>query len=169
MNTEESAAWQEVKSISYKDYQITATDQGFLANDATWVHPGNIHDFEKGAEDEDILPMADTSLIENGHPPLDSPEPEPSSQPQDDSQFHTQAPRMTDLTQTLGREEPPEQEIEWEPTQEESVPVAQPAVEEEPEESMEWEASPARPPRVGIVVILAAMTMLIVGHASYFD
>jgi len=75
---------------------------------------------------------------------------------------------MTDLTQTLGREEPPEQEIEWEPTQEESVPAAQPAVEEEPEESMEWEASPARPPRVGIVVILAAMTMLIVGNASYF-
>ena len=150
LNTEESVAWKELKSISYKDYQISAGDQGFLDSDTTWVHPGNIHDYDKGPEDDE-LPMADTSLIENGHPPLDSPEPEPLSQRQDDSQFHTQARRTLDPTQMPGADEQEENEIEWEPTQDENVPAAQPAVEEESEE-LEWEASPARPPRVGKIV-----------------
>jgi hypothetical protein len=151
LNTEEPAAWKEVKTISYEDYQISANDQGFLANDATWVHPGNIHDFDN-AEDEETLLMADTSLIENGHPPLDSPEPELSSQRQDNSQFHTQAPGMMDPTQVRHGEEPEEKEFEWEATQNENVPSAQRTVEDEREESLEWEASPARPPRVGRMV-----------------
>jgi len=161
LNTEESAAWKELKSISYKDYQISAGDQGFLDSDTTWVHPGNIHDYDKAPEDDD-LPLADTSLIENGHPPLDSPEPEPLSQRQDESQFHTQAPRMLDPTQGLGAEEPEEEkEIEWEPTQDENVPAARPTVLEEPEEPLEWEASPARPPRVGRMVRHPCVAMLI--------
>jgi len=153
LNTEESVAWKELKSLSYKDYQITAGDQGFLDAEATWVHPGNIHEYNKRPEDEEPLPAADTSLIENGHPPLDSPEPEPLSQRHDDSQFHTQAPGMLDPTQALGvQTSSEEKEIEWEPTQEETRPARRPTVEEKSEESLEWEASPARPPRVGRMV-----------------
>ena len=153
LNTEESVAWKEVKSISYKDYQITAGDQGYLDSETTWVHPGNIHDYNKRPEDEETFPAADTSLIENGHPPLDSPEPEPLSQRHNDSQFHTQAPGMLDPTQALGvQTSSEEKEIEWEPTQEENGPARRPTLEEKSGELLEWEASPARPPRVGRMV-----------------
>ena len=152
LNTEDNPAWTEVKSISHKDYQINPKDQGFLHSDTTWVHSGNIHNYEKRPGDDDVLPIRDP-VFENGHPPLDSPEPEPLSQGQDDSQFHTQAPGMMHPTQVTGVPEPTEsqmseEEIEWEPTQDDNGAVPQPRVADEPTEPIDWEESPARPARV---------------------
>jgi hypothetical protein len=79
--------------LSYKDYQISAAQQGMLDSDGTWVTPNNINkNREEPLEfEEPVLP----NIVANDqdHPPLSSPE-TPASQPMrgDDPQFSTQAP-----------------------------------------------------------------------------
>src|SRR5271170_2992980 len=95
LNKEEPAEWKEIKPLSHKDYQISATQEGMLDSEATWFTPQNIHQYQQGplVDEPNILPAALTTTLGNGqHPDLSSPEPSSQAGRRDESQkFHTQA------------------------------------------------------------------------------
>src|SRR5436309_15638849 len=97
LNKEEPPEWKEIKPLTYKDFQITANQQGMLDSDTTWFTPQNIHQYQQDPTiEEPVLPTEITAAaaIRNGqHPDLSSPEPlSQIARPQDEPmQFQTQA------------------------------------------------------------------------------
>jgi len=143
-----------MKSISYKDYQISPAQQGMLDSDATWVTPQNLHEYQTGPEVDEPPGVATTTVIDQDHPPLSSPEPSQAIQ-RDNSQFHTQAPSIMDESQFRRKQNESKnsevtEEYEWEATppvakQKQTARGQSPsAVELEPE-PLEWEPTPPRP------------------------
>ena len=124
--------WNNVKSVAYKGYQVTAGQIGMLDNDASWVTPETIQkkDARPTQEEEEILPTPQP-LVGNGegHPPLGSPG-SPSHAVEEQSQFETQAPPL--LAESELREEQARLESQTDAKEEE----------EEEEEALSWSASP---------------------------
>jgi hypothetical protein len=88
--------------LKYKDYQITPNQQALLDSDTTWFTPEKLHEYQGGPPEVDPHIMPQIIVATNGreHPPLSSPEAEPSQDtPQDDSRFLTQVPPMMDESQ----------------------------------------------------------------------
>jgi hypothetical protein len=124
-----------------------------LDSDATWLTPGNLHEYKTRAEVEESTPIsAEHSVLVNynNHPPLDSPEPSSQAEPRYDSQFHTQAPPMMDATQIKRKlEDKPgvleEEDYEWDSTppkqKDQRKTRAQDDEQVEPDNSFEWKAT----------------------------
>jgi hypothetical protein len=126
-----------------------------LDSPATWFTSENIHDYELDPQEEEhSVVLEESTIVGNGrkHPRLeDTPEPEVESK--EDSQFHTQAPRMGEETQIMTVEEAEmskESEFSWEATQKENVAGSRTKGEEEA--LVEWDESPVRPPRFAKMV-----------------
>ena len=152
MTKEEPPGWKEVKSISYKDYQISPAQQGMLDSDATWVTPQNLQEYQTGPERDEPPAVSTTMVVDQDHPPLSSPEPSSQAIQRDDLQFHIQAPPVMDESQFRRKQNEfknPDvtEQYEWEPTppvekEKQTSRAKSPSAEPE---TLEWEPTPPRP------------------------
>ena len=134
-----------MKSISYKDYQISPAQQRMLDSGVTWLTPQNLREYQTGPESDEPPAVGTTVVIDQDHPPLSSPEPSSQAIQRDGSQFHTQAPPVMDESQFRKNQNESKntevtEEYEWEAT----PPMAKGKQITRNLSPLEWESTPRR-------------------------